>query len=153
MLLYRHFVASLKAWKKEWPWNIKNTVKCGILFNETRHFKCLHCSWGDAIFFSKPDTYLSMLHLFSVTAGPNKPASGLAEDSAARGESVTDLQEVVSLKERMAMYQAAVSRGDCRSFSANVSWSWWFCIRQCACCLPFTCPPYVAIWKYYWTVG
>ncbi|XP_070437631.1 xin actin-binding repeat-containing protein 2 isoform X1 [Equus przewalskii] len=55
-----------------------------------------------------------------VTAGPNKPASGLAEDSAARGESVTDLQEVVSLKERMAMYQAAVSRGDCRSFSANM---------------------------------
>nr|XP_014715902.2 xin actin-binding repeat-containing protein 2 isoform X4 [Equus asinus] len=59
-------------------------------------------------------------HIFEVTAGPNKPASRLAEDSAARGESVTDLQEVVSLKERMAMYQAAVSRGDCRSFSANM---------------------------------
>ncbi|KAF5910751.1 hypothetical protein HPG69_004840 [Diceros bicornis minor] len=67
-----------------------------------------------------PDTYLSMLHLFSVTVGPNRPASGFAEDSAARSEGVSDLQEVVSLKERMAMYQAAVSRGDCRSFSANM---------------------------------
>lgn len=62
-----------------------------------------------------------MLHLLSAIAGPNKPESGFAEDSAALGEVVSDLHEVVSLKERMARYQAAVSRGDCRSFSANVS--------------------------------
>lgn len=62
-----------------------------------------------------------MLHLFSVTAGPSKPASGFAEDSAAQREGASDLQEVVSLKERMARYQAAVSKGDCRSFSTNVS--------------------------------
>uniref|UniRef100_A0A8C9DF99 Xin actin binding repeat containing 2 n=1 Tax=Prolemur simus TaxID=1328070 RepID=A0A8C9DF99_PROSS len=54
------------------------------------------------------------------TVGPNTPASGFAEDSAAQSEGVSDLQEVVSLKERMARYQAAVSRGDCRSFSANM---------------------------------
>ncbi|KAL0626101.1 Xin actin-binding repeat-containing protein 2 [Plecturocebus cupreus] len=53
------------------------------------------------------------------TVGPNKPERGLAEDSAARGDSVSDIHEAVSLKERMARYQAAVSRGDCRSFSAN----------------------------------
>ncbi|XP_055236232.1 xin actin-binding repeat-containing protein 2 isoform X1 [Gorilla gorilla gorilla] len=58
--------------------------------------------------------------IFEATAGPNKPESGFAEDSAARGEGVSDLHEVVSLKERMARYQAAVSRGDCRSFSANM---------------------------------
>lgn len=65
-----------------------------------------------------------MLHLFSVAVGLNKPASGFAEDSAVLAESVSDLQEVVSLKERMARYQAAVSKGDGRSFSANVSCSW-----------------------------
>ncbi|OWK00145.1 hypothetical protein Celaphus_00015811, partial [Cervus elaphus hippelaphus] len=59
-------------------------------------------------------------HIFEVTAGPNKPASGFAEDTAAQSKGVSDLQEVVSLKERMARYQAAVSRGDCRSFSANL---------------------------------
>ncbi|XP_060991436.1 xin actin-binding repeat-containing protein 2 isoform X3 [Dama dama] len=59
-------------------------------------------------------------HIFEVTAGPNKPASGFAEDTAAQSKRVSDLQEVVSLKERMARYQAAVSRGDCRSFSANM---------------------------------
>lgn len=92
-------------------------MKCYGLFSETKYFKCLHCSSGDDIFFSKPEIYLSMLHLFTGTAGPNKPASGFAEAS------VSDLQEVVSLKERMARYQAAVTRGDCRSFSANVSCS------------------------------
>ncbi|XP_023586371.1 xin actin-binding repeat-containing protein 2 isoform X1 [Trichechus manatus latirostris] len=59
-------------------------------------------------------------HIFEATVGPNKPVSGFAEDSAARSEGVSDLQEVVSLKERMARYQAAVSRGDCHSFSANM---------------------------------
>uniref|UniRef100_A0A673UCX4 Xin actin binding repeat containing 2 n=1 Tax=Suricata suricatta TaxID=37032 RepID=A0A673UCX4_SURSU len=58
--------------------------------------------------------------ILEVTVGPNKPAPGPAEDSAAQSEGVSDLQEVVSLKERMARYQAAVSRGDCRSFSANM---------------------------------
>ncbi|XP_019512149.1 PREDICTED: xin actin-binding repeat-containing protein 2 [Hipposideros armiger] len=58
-------------------------------------------------------------HIFEVPVGPNKPVSGFAEDSAALTEGVSDLQEVVSLKERMARYQAAVSKGDCRSFSAN----------------------------------
>lgn len=74
-----------------------------------------------------------MLRLFLVTAGPTKPASGFAEDTAAQSKSVSDLQEVVSLKERMARYQAAVSRGDCRSFSANVSCSWCSCIRPADC--------------------
>uniref|UniRef100_A0A8C9QHM0 Xin actin binding repeat containing 2 n=1 Tax=Spermophilus dauricus TaxID=99837 RepID=A0A8C9QHM0_SPEDA len=55
-------------------------------------------------------------HIFEVTVGPTKPA----EDRAEGSEGVSDLQEVVSLKERMAKYQAAVSRGDCRSFSANM---------------------------------
>lgn len=94
-----------------------------------------------------------MLHLFAVTVGPNKPASGFVEDSAAQSEGVSDLQEVVSLKERMARYQAAVSRGDCRSFSANVSCSWWFCIRQCAFCLPFAHAPYTVMQEYHWVVG
>ena len=51
-----------------------------------------------------------MLRLFLVTTGPNKPASGFAEDTAVQSKSASDLQEVVSLKERMAKYQAAVSR-------------------------------------------
>lgn len=94
-----------------------------------------------------------MLHLFAVTAGPNKPASGFAEDSAAQSEGVSDLQEVVSLKERMARYQAAVSRGDCRSFSVNVSCLWWFCIRHCAFCLPFAHSPHAAVQEYHWAAG
>lgn len=60
------------------------------------------------------------LNITKVIIGPNNPVSGFAEDSAALAEAVSDLQEVVSLKERMARYQAAVSRGDCRSFSANM---------------------------------
>ncbi|KAK2493624.1 hypothetical protein MC885_016265 [Smutsia gigantea] len=56
----------------------------------------------------------------SVTVGPIKPAGGFAKDSAAQSEGVSDLQEVVSLKERMARYQAAVSRGDCRSSSTSM---------------------------------
>ncbi|XP_006879542.1 PREDICTED: xin actin-binding repeat-containing protein 2-like [Elephantulus edwardii] len=59
-------------------------------------------------------------HIFEATVGPNKPVSGFAEDSATLQESVSDLQEVVSLKERMARYQAAVSKGDRHSFSANM---------------------------------
>ncbi|XP_072468304.1 xin actin-binding repeat-containing protein 2 isoform X1 [Notamacropus eugenii] len=58
---------------------------------------------------------------FEAADGPNKTVSGFAEDSTNCGP--LDLQEAVSLKERMAMYQAAVSRGDCSSsssFSANV---------------------------------
>uniref|UniRef100_A0A4X2LZN8 Xin actin binding repeat containing 2 n=1 Tax=Vombatus ursinus TaxID=29139 RepID=A0A4X2LZN8_VOMUR len=46
------------------------------------------------------------------------PVSGFAEDSTNCGP--LDFQEAVSLKERMAMYQAAVSRGDSSSFSANM---------------------------------
>jgi hypothetical protein len=60
-----------------------------------------------------------MLHLLSVTVGPTKPT----EDSVAGSEDLPVLQDVVSLKERMARYQAAVSRGDCRDFLANVSYS------------------------------
>ncbi|XP_043853232.1 xin actin-binding repeat-containing protein 2 [Dromiciops gliroides] len=56
---------------------------------------------------------------FEAADGPNKPVSGFAEDSTNCG--LLDFQEAVSLKERMAMYQAAVSRGDCSSsFSANM---------------------------------
>lgn len=40
--------------------------------------------------------------------------------STAGTEDQSDLLEALSLKERMARYQAAVSRGDTRSFSANV---------------------------------
>ncbi|XP_007945375.2 xin actin-binding repeat-containing protein 2 [Orycteropus afer afer] len=57
--------------------------------------------------------------IFEATVDPNKPVSGF-EDSTARSEGLSDLPEVVSLKERMARYQAAVSRGDCHSFSANI---------------------------------
>ncbi|XP_042550142.1 xin actin-binding repeat-containing protein 2 [Dipodomys spectabilis] len=55
-------------------------------------------------------------HNFEVTVDPTKPT----EVTAAGNKGVSDLQEVVSLKERMARYQAAVSRSDCHSFSANV---------------------------------
>ncbi|XP_031816387.1 xin actin-binding repeat-containing protein 2 isoform X3 [Sarcophilus harrisii] len=58
---------------------------------------------------------------FEAADGPNKPVSGFTESSANCGP--LDFQEAVSLKERMAMYQAAVSRGDCSSsssFSANM---------------------------------
>ncbi|KAM6174909.1 xin actin-binding repeat-containing protein 2 [Erethizon dorsatum] len=54
-------------------------------------------------------------HIFEVTVGPIK-----REDSAAGRGSDSELHEVVSLKERMARYQAAASRGDCHSFSANM---------------------------------
>lgn len=87
---------------------------------------------GCYFLFKARNTYLSALHLLSVTVGPNKPASGFAEDSGAQSEGTSDLQEVVTLKERMERYQAAVSRGDYRSFSANVSCSPWFCTRQWA---------------------
>uniref|UniRef100_A0A5F9DJ01 Xin actin binding repeat containing 2 n=2 Tax=Oryctolagus cuniculus TaxID=9986 RepID=A0A5F9DJ01_RABIT len=59
-------------------------------------------------------------HILEVTVGPNKTASGLAEESAAESEGVSDPHQAISLRERMARYQAAVSRGDCRSFSANM---------------------------------
>ncbi|XP_054979420.1 xin actin-binding repeat-containing protein 2 isoform X2 [Sorex araneus] len=55
-----------------------------------------------------------------MTLGPNPPVRGFSEDSATQSKNLSDLQEVLSLKERMARYQAAVSRGDCRSFSANM---------------------------------
>lgn len=60
------------------------------------------------------------LNITEVTVGPNKTTSGLAEESAAESEGVSDPHQAVSLRERMARYQAAVSRGDCRSFSANM---------------------------------
>lgn len=91
--------------------------------------------------------------MFSVTVGPDKPASGFAEDGGAQSEGVSDLQEAVSLKERMERYQAAVSRGDCRSFSANVSCPRWFCTGQWAFGLPFTYAPSIAIQEYHWAVG
>ncbi|XP_054979419.1 xin actin-binding repeat-containing protein 2 isoform X1 [Sorex araneus] len=59
-------------------------------------------------------------HITEVTLGPNPPVRGFSEDSATQSKNLSDLQEVLSLKERMARYQAAVSRGDCRSFSANM---------------------------------
>ncbi|KAM5265248.1 xin actin-binding repeat-containing protein 2 isoform 3-T3 [Hipposideros larvatus] len=75
---------------------------------------------GEETSFDKMSPESGHSHIFEVPVGPNKPASGFAEDSAALTEGVSDLQEVVSLKERMARYQAAVSKGDCRSFSANM---------------------------------
>ncbi|XP_032757838.1 xin actin-binding repeat-containing protein 2 isoform X3 [Rattus rattus] len=57
-----------------------------------------------------------MLHLFSETFNLTKPG----DVSTAGTEDQSDLLEALSLKERMARYQAAVSRGDTRSFSANV---------------------------------
>ncbi|XP_007466621.1 PREDICTED: xin actin-binding repeat-containing protein 2-like isoform X1 [Lipotes vexillifer] len=75
---------------------------------------------GEETPFDKMSPESGHSHIFEVTAGPSKPASGFAEDSAAQREGVSDLQEVVSLKERMARYQAAVSKGDCRSFSTNM---------------------------------
>uniref|UniRef100_A0A452UC82 Xin actin binding repeat containing 2 n=1 Tax=Ursus maritimus TaxID=29073 RepID=A0A452UC82_URSMA len=75
---------------------------------------------GEETSFDKMSPESGHSHIFEVTVGPKKPASGFAEDSAARCEGASELQEVVSLKERMARYQAAASRGDCRSFSANM---------------------------------
>uniref|UniRef100_A0A8C5VDH7 Xin actin binding repeat containing 2 n=1 Tax=Microcebus murinus TaxID=30608 RepID=A0A8C5VDH7_MICMU len=75
---------------------------------------------GEEASFDKMSPKSGHSHIFEATVGPNTPASGFAEDSTALGEGVSDLHEVVSLKERMARYQAAVSRGDCRSFSANM---------------------------------
>uniref|UniRef100_G1L3A8 Xin actin binding repeat containing 2 n=2 Tax=Ailuropoda melanoleuca TaxID=9646 RepID=G1L3A8_AILME len=75
---------------------------------------------GEETSFDKMSPESGHSHIFEVTVGPKKPASGFAEDSAARREGASELQEVVPLKERMARYQAAASRGDCRSFSANM---------------------------------
>lgn len=72
-----------------------------------------------------------MLYLFSVTFNLTKPG----EASTAGSEGEWELLEALSLKERMARYQAAVSRGDARSFSANVSNSAELCVRRYACCL------------------
>lgn len=75
------------------------------------------------LFSSHTDTYLKMLRLFSVTFNLTKPG----DVSTAGSEDQSDLLEALSLKERMARYQAAVSRGDTRSFSANVSTSGHVC--------------------------
>ncbi|XP_012506128.1 PREDICTED: xin actin-binding repeat-containing protein 2 [Propithecus coquereli] len=75
---------------------------------------------GEEASFDKMSPKSGHSQIFEATVGPNIPASEFAEDSAARSEGVSDLHEVVSLKERMARYQAAVSRGGCRSFSANM---------------------------------
>ncbi|XP_074193490.1 xin actin-binding repeat-containing protein 2 isoform X1 [Rhinolophus sinicus] len=75
---------------------------------------------GEETSFDKMSPESGHSHIFEVAVGLNKPASGFAEDSAVLAEGVSDLQEVVSLKERMARYQAAVSKGDGRSFSANM---------------------------------
>ncbi|XP_037705856.1 xin actin-binding repeat-containing protein 2 isoform X1 [Choloepus didactylus] len=66
------------------------------------------------------DKMSSENYIFEATVQPKKPVSGFVEDSTSLSRGVSDLQEVVSLKERMAKYQAAVSRGDCHSFSANM---------------------------------
>ncbi|XP_054579398.1 xin actin-binding repeat-containing protein 2 isoform X1 [Eptesicus fuscus] len=70
--------------------------------------------------FDKMSSESGHSHSYEVTIGPDKPAREFAEDSAAWTEGVTDLQEVVPLKERMARYQAAVSKGDRHSFSATM---------------------------------
>lgn len=77
------------------------------------------------LFSSQVDTRLKMLHLFSVTFNLTKPG----EASTAGSEGEAELLEALSLKERMARYQAAVSKGDARSFSANVSNSAELCMR------------------------
>ncbi|KAH0506819.1 Xin actin-binding repeat-containing protein 2 [Microtus ochrogaster] len=55
-------------------------------------------------------------HSTEVTFNLTKPG----EASTAGSEGESELLEALSLKERMARYQAAVSRGDARSFSAKV---------------------------------
>lgn len=80
------------------------------------------------LFSSQVDTYLKILHLFSVTSNLTKPGEASTAGSEG-GEGESELLEALSLKERMARYQAAVSRGDARSFSANVSNSAELCIR------------------------
>lgn len=77
------------------------------------------------LFSSQVDPCLKLLHLFSVTFNLTKPG----EASTAGSEGESELLEALSLKERMARYQAAVSRGDARSFSANVSNSAELCMR------------------------
>ncbi|XP_036040371.1 xin actin-binding repeat-containing protein 2 [Onychomys torridus] len=57
-------------------------------------------------------------HSVEVTSNLTKP--GEASTSGSEGEGQSELLEALSLKERMARYQEAVSRGDARSFSANV---------------------------------
>ncbi|XP_038193477.1 xin actin-binding repeat-containing protein 2 isoform X1 [Arvicola amphibius] len=59
-------------------------------------------------------------HSIEATAGGFGAESGYLEASTAGSEGESEFLEALSLKERMARYQAAVSRGDARSFSANV---------------------------------
>ncbi|XP_036602123.1 xin actin-binding repeat-containing protein 2 isoform X2 [Trichosurus vulpecula] len=76
---------------------------------------------GGKTSFDKMSSESGHSNNFEAADGPNKSVSGFAEDSTNCGP--LDFQEAVSLKERMAMYQAAVSRGDCSSsssFSANM---------------------------------
>ncbi|XP_068936013.1 xin actin-binding repeat-containing protein 2 isoform X4 [Petaurus breviceps papuanus] len=76
---------------------------------------------GGKTSFDKMSSESGHSNNFEAADGPNKPVSGFAEDSTNCG--LLDFQEAVSLKERMAMYQAAVSRGDCSSsssFSTNM---------------------------------
>ncbi|XP_006867069.1 PREDICTED: xin actin-binding repeat-containing protein 2-like [Chrysochloris asiatica] len=75
---------------------------------------------GGETSFDKMSSECGHSRIFEATVVPTKSVSGPAEDSAAWSKGVSDLQEVLSLKERMARYQATVSRRDCPSFSANI---------------------------------
>nr|XP_047917258.1 xin actin-binding repeat-containing protein 2 [Anser cygnoides] len=57
-----------------------------------------------------------------VAVGGRKPVRGLPEESPPRtGNTLLDFQENVSLKEKMALYQAAVSKAESSSCFANIS--------------------------------
>ncbi|XP_074071889.1 xin actin-binding repeat-containing protein 2 isoform X1 [Macrotis lagotis] len=76
---------------------------------------------GGKTSFDKMSSESGHSNNFEAFDSPNKPVSGCTEDNRTNCGPV-DFQEAVSLKERMAMYQAAVSRGDCsssNSFSTN----------------------------------
>ncbi|XP_038607706.1 xin actin-binding repeat-containing protein 2 [Tachyglossus aculeatus] len=77
---------------------------------------------GGKTSFDKTSPENAHSHNSEVAVGANKSGVGVAGDGPNGSESLPlDLQEAVSLKERMARYQAAVSKRDCGSFSANAT--------------------------------
>ncbi|KFQ94617.1 Xin actin-binding repeat-containing protein 2, partial [Nipponia nippon] len=66
--------------------------------------------------------------LFVLTVGSRKPARGLPKESTPRADNrLLDFQETVSLKERMAMYKAAVSEIESSNSFAHTSEKTKFC--------------------------
>ncbi|KAM9123082.1 xin actin-binding repeat-containing protein 2 [Pangshura tecta] len=75
---------------------------------------------GGKTFFDKMSSENGRNNSSEAIAGCHKPVSGFSEENTNWSDSVPlDFQDSVSLKERMAMYQAAVSKVEHSSSSAN----------------------------------